>query len=155
MSKTNKGINEEKTTAASYIITFYQEIMSLNNLYSAYENLFVELEAKFPSEYEDMMKLEDGEKEQIKNAVQNIRFQINKTYLLHESIRDSLTQETKEQHEELKTSYKKRLSYIIKVDDVRSYTEKINKILVNNIMKSLLDNAESIVNDLYNKPKTE
>ena len=139
-----KQKEEKKQAAASYILNFYKEVLTLTEFHSQYLNLLLELEAK----YQSIDKAADTEKETIKNAVQNLRYYCTKAYIQYSSISLSLNTERNKDIEEIYTRLKN--NYVLERSDVENFVILLNNFLVGDVIKDLIDNSANLVDNAFN-----
>jgi len=138
-------VDERKTTGASYIVSFYQDIDYTVAQAVTYNNLMLELEAKYGEE--NVNKCSEMEKEKLKENMQLLRYHVQRAYIKYISI---LSVIKKEPNEILESKYLKiKKNFVIDRDDVDSYIIQINKFLVTEIMGELLETSQSLVGALY------
>lgn len=144
-------MNEEKTVSANYIINFYTEVQNLTNHYAQYINFLVELEHLHGKDFNNK-KISEEEKITITQAVQKVRFYCHKCYIQSNCILKGL----KQQNKEIKPVYDKlKTEFIITRETIESFVIKMNEILVTEIIQSLLENSQEIINNIYDNPKPE
>jgi len=144
-----EAIDEKKTAAASYILSFYQNVEALTGIFSQYINVMLELQEKYGEGY--VNKCGEEEKTAITQVVQNARFIVSKTYIQYRSIAPSL--KIKEENKINKMAAKIRSSYIILRDDLEAYTVEMNRVLVSEVIQQLLVSSQSILGSLYDDKK--
>ena len=143
MAEKTKDINEQKTTAANYILNFYNEVAQLTHHYANYENLMLELAEKY-GDHQD--KIEDGEKEIIRQTCHTLRYFVTATYIKYQSILSKVG----DPNPDITTLYNRlKLQFIVKREDVRNYTILLNSVLVNTVIKDLLQTSSEIINKIY------
>jgi len=147
MTRSQKSINEEKTTAASYIITFYKEVQELSHNFSLYENVILELENKIGSGGFDLSKVDEGDKNTLIQVVQTVRYHAHKCILQYECI----TQSVGVQREpSVKDSYEKiKKNFIIEREDLFGFVKAMNMFLIKDIMKHLLEDSQETIDNIY------
>jgi len=147
-------INEEKATAASYIISFYQEVMLLNQHHANYVNVLAEISAKYG---EKDSTLEIDERNILTLAAQNLRNAIQKCHIQYmaiakniKPIQNKVKEKEEKTEKELRELFKKIIeTFIIKADDSSEYVIFLNTFLVKKVMKSILENSQEIVSKMY------
>lgn len=140
------AISEERTTAASYILTFYQDVIYLTHNYSLYLNELTKLGMKYNTS-DVLSKMEEVEKQIIIQLAQNVRYYIHKCYIQYNAVLKAAKFKEDRSIEEI---YKKlRDVLIINRHDLEKYVIAINQVLVNNVMKSLLESSQDIVENIY------
>lgn len=142
-------ISEEKTAGSSYILTFYREIMNLSHQYANYINLIVVIKEKNKSGLE-LDNLEELDKQQLVDQVQTVRYYVNKCFLMYrtivqEGLKNELDKNIIEIHKRIMNSF------VIGVEDLEIFVVKINGILVNKVMKNLLESSQEFVDNLYSE----
>lgn len=135
------AVNQEQYAAASYILTFYQDIMYLTHNYSIYVNKLIELEQK---QKEDSIKGED--RDQIIKLMQEIRYYCHQTYIKYESIKKSIGFKDDKKIKKLYEILKSSLS--VERNDIEDYVLQLNKLLVKDIIKDLLDTSQTLVSQI-------
>lgn len=134
-------VDEVKTAASSYILNFYQEVSQLTDYYSYYLNLLIELESK---QGKDLTKMEEQDKEAMRNAVQTCRLLSHKCYIHYLSITEGvkdLKRDTK-----IIEMYKKiNDKFIVPRETLEEFVILLNSVLVKSIMRSLLESSQAIV----------
>jgi hypothetical protein len=144
--KSKRDVGEERTTAASYIITFFQEVGNLTSQFAAYQNLMLELKESYKTD-EAMGKMEESDRNQIKLSTQNVRFYALKCYTMYEALiegaKKSKDQKVKQSYENIKRQF------IINTDELEEYVMLMNKVLATEIMQGLLETSQSIMDDIY------
>lgn len=153
--------SEERASAANYIITFYNEVSQLTGYYAQYFNLLMQVKEK----YADISKMDEQEKAVLITAVQNIRYHTQTVYIQYKCIAENLNIDAKEEmiKVKLKDGEKDltlndlynlvRNVFIIKVEDLENFVTLLNKILVKNVMKNLLENSQNIVESVFKDPE--
>lgn len=136
-------IDEEKTTAANYIITFYQNIQTLNQAHAEFIDLLLELETTQTEQGE----LTEQHLEATKNANRIIRIHAIKTYTQLQAIQTQLQQKPTQQ---LETAYQKLITnYTIPREHLQTYVTELNSYLLSKITKHLLETSQDLVNKIY------
>ncbi len=144
MAKTSK-IDEKKIAGASYIFNFYKEVEILTDYYAQYINFLLQL--KEQTKNTDLSKLGDAEKQTLIEGVQGVRLAAHKIYVQYTSIAGVLKLELSEKIKESYAEIKKH--YIIKEDDLEKYVIEINKFLLNQIIQELLEDSQSLIEEVY------
>ena len=149
MGKSN--VDEEKTTAASYILNFYNEIAQLTHYYAQYENVMLHLASKY-GDKED--KITQQEKSIVNELNENLRYYTVVTYIKYSSISaktgEKINKKITDLHDKVKASF------MVKREDIKNYVIELNGVLMGTVVKSLLENASDLMNKLYSenaKPK--
>ncbi len=147
MAEGKKGaaISEEKTTAASYILTFYQEVLYLTHNYSMYFNTLTEFKQKYGSA--DLTKMGEIEKDNLKNISQQVRYYIHKCYIQYICIAKAAKFKENKEIEEIYTVIKDVL--IIDRDKLEKFVIAINRVLIDNVMKGLLETSQDLVEKVF------
>lgn len=146
------AIDEKKTAAASYILSFYNEVLGLTAMYANYVNSMIQLEYKY-STPEIMQKMTDEEKNNISSNAQNVRAGCIRTYILYKSIKNNLKDTTK--NKELEASYLKcKNTYLIQRQDIETYVTELNTYLMSSVIQSILETSQNILNEIY-EPATD
>lgn len=148
MSSKNK--NEQAIAGANYIINFYQEVETLISVYSQYDNLVLELETK-SQDREENEQIEEQEAEAIKQASQTTRYYIKTTYIKFSGIARNVKIEDKEYNELTKLYNKINKTLIVNRDDIKEYTIELNRLLLKNVIKTLLEDSSQILQSIYSQ----
>jgi len=140
---------EESKAAASYMMTFHEDIQTLNHNFAIYQNLLLELEATKGKDFE-AGTLEDNEYQALLNTVQNARFSVTKTFVASQAMKPKLEDKKKKtEKDELEDAYNAVVkNLIISRDDLKDYVVQINKFVVNKVMDELLKKSQDLIADL-------
>lgn len=141
-----KKYTEDQLTGAHYIIQFYNQVMQINHQYALYLNLMTELEYKYGKD-EGLKRMNDGEKETLASIVQMIRYHSHQIYLQYYAIKDLLKEAGRINLQEKYLKIKN--DFIIDRNNLEEFTIVINKIVVNEVMRGLLQNSQDIINSIY------
>jgi hypothetical protein len=144
--------SEEKAAAANYIINFYNEVQQLTHYYVEYENLMLEIAEKYEGA-ED--KISPEEKEVIKQAWKLIRYYTNMSFIKYSSIMIKTNNKVDKDIEKLQKDLLGKYEVVRK--DIKDYVLKLNAVLMNTIIKSLLETSSDVMNKIYgeDKPKND
>jgi len=146
MNKERKEISDEKTAASSYILTFYQEVQQLTNLFGNYKNVIDKFKYKYGSDV--LEKLNDADKTFLDQQVQQVKIYSSVIYIKYKTIIETIKDIKKD--DKLVDSYEKvSAKYIIKIDDLELYVFRLNVILAQKIMKGLLETSQDLVNEVF------
>jgi len=146
-----KEANEKKQAAASYIINFYNQVIQLNDSYSKFLNLLVELEYKY-GEKDFINKADDAEKNSLIESSRIIRYVSTNAFIQYKVIRESIDKLNDEKSiKELETKYYTiRDKVIPSRNDLQDYVITLNKFLVTNIIQELLTNSSEFIDTILN-----
>lgn len=143
--KGQSNINEEKTTAASYIISFFENVGLITHHYAQYTNLIIELENKYKEV--DLKGVTEEEGKVLQQLLQEIRYYAHKAIIQYKSINETLDED---KDKEILDNYDKiKKNYIIQRQDIEAFTIQLNKVLVKDIMRSLLQSSQDIIENIY------
>lgn len=152
MAKGQKAVNEERTTAASYIITFYKEVQELSHNFVLYENIMLELNVKYKN-FSQGLNIEQEDKDILIKLVQTLRYHSHKCMLQYqciiESIEDKETKDDKEKKESEELYKKIKETFIIEREDIYLFVKFMNKFLIKDIMKHLLEDSQTALDNIY------
>lgn len=151
MPKDAKPTQPEKLVAKSYIENFHHHVINLTDTSAGYQNLLIELKHRHPGEG-DAMKLEDNENQALLESAQNLRFFVQQVYISYRSISENLEKErrSQEQEEKIETLYKRmKDDFIIDPTVIEEYVILFNHILVSQVIRRLLQNAQDIIEGVY------
>ena len=154
MSKSQKNINEEKTTAASYIITFYKEVQELTHNYSTYTNIVLELDNKYTQEAQQKGQMEENDRNVLVQVLQTFRYHANKCFLQYECISEATSNQKNK--DSIAEHYKKiKKEFMINREDAYNFVKAMNIFLINDIMKHLLEDSQETIDSLYKDDRSE
>lgn len=142
---------EREITAASYIYKFYTEIQTLNHEYSNYLNVMLELEEKY-KEGVEKAAIEE-EKVIIKTQLQRVRYSAHQTYIHYQSI---LSGTKKKVNSDVEKQYKNiKEKFVIDRSELEKYVTAINSVLIEEVIKNLLESSQDLIKELYQDADTE
>lgn len=144
MSTGKKGIDEERIASASYVLNFYQDVSFLTHHYCNYENILTELELEIGSGFD---KLEVEQKDLLKNYCSTLRYYARATYIRYMSIMAGINSKPDEHVREMLEIINS--NYIIERKHIEEFVLAMNRIIIDTVIKSLLENSNNIVNQLY------
>jgi len=145
-----KETNEKKQAAASYILTFYNQVIQLNDSYSRFLNMLVELDSKYGAEFEK--KAEDSEKNALIEQSRIVRYVSTNAFIQYRVIRESIEKlNDKTQIELIEKQYEAiRDKVIPRRNELQEYVITLNKFLVTNIIQELLTNSSEFIDTILN-----
>jgi hypothetical protein len=141
--------NEKITISKSYLFNFYEEIENLTNLYSNYLNILVTYGGQTQTNktdelFEKYSKLNQGEKDVIRNVIDQLRFYITNTKIRYSTLKQKLALQDIKEIDEV---YKKLVdSYVYPPALLEQYVQSFNSVLVESIIESLLEDNEDWIN---------
>jgi len=147
MGKSKASINEEKTTAASYVINFYQEVQELVHNFSVYENVMLELENKYKVSDFSIDKIDDNDKNVLIDVLQKVRYSVHKAVLHFDCINENIGYEKNKNVSELYQKIKNE--FVINRDDLYNIVKELNKFMIKDIMKHLLEDSQATLDNIY------
>ena len=140
-------LSEQKQTAASYVLQFFNQITLVTHHYAVYLNLLAELEAKYGARM-DTKDMAEEERLAIVEQLQNFRYHSHIAFIQFRTIvlsagKDFDTTKVNE-------SYKLvRDTFVITRDQAGNFLEALNEFLASTIMKELLKTSQDIVSSVY------
>lgn len=146
MVKAKSNINEQKTAAASYIISFYQQVQILVDYYVSYSNIMTQIQYLYNGL--DLKKMDERHQQELTQTIQNLRFAVQKTYIQYDTIRQTLKKEENKDIQNLYNDIKN--TFVFVRADVEKFVILINKFLMEDIIKQLLENSSEILEGIYN-----
>lgn len=146
MVKDKGRVSDEKATASSYIINFYNEIVLLNQYYSLYDNLLIELNAKYG---QDGLVEGGGDKELLFRTVQEVRYHARLAYLQYKSIISSNSTKLVEDVTITNNFERLKKDLIIDSDLLSAFVISLNSVLITEVMKGLLKSSQDIVSNVF------
>jgi len=138
----------DKVAAAGYIVTYFNDIESLTNAFSNYNNLIFELKNKYKDALENntIEKLPDSDKTNLLTQVQNTRFWVTRTYVKTTAL-DSSIKELK--IDKLKEKYKAVIDETVIINDkLEDYVIELNKVFVKGVVVDLIEKAGDVYSQL-------
>ena len=138
-------LDERKTAAASYILNFYQEISNLTHNYSTYHNLLIEIRNKYKDL--DLNKLSPDERNALMQTAQSVRYYAHECFIMYQTLLPPLKIKKDENIQGYYDQIKK--DYIIKIEDLEQYVIILNSVLINNIIKELIDTSQYLIEGIY------
>ena len=138
-------LDERQTAAASYILNFYQGISNLTHYYSTYHNLLIEIRNKYPDL--DLDKLGVDERNALMQTAQSVRYYAHECFIMYQTLLPPLKIEKDKDIQGYYDQIKK--DYIIKIDDLEKYVIILNSVLINSIIKELIDTSQYLIEDIY------
>jgi hypothetical protein len=149
MADNKPQLNEQRSTAASFIINFFNVVSQLKSNYAMYVNIVIGLENKY-SNSELMGKMADDEKGEFITQTQNLRYFIIMSYTDYKSLLPYATKEGYIEDKDItETIGDLKSKLTIDRELVGRYVTGINKFLLSNVIKKLLESSQDIINDLY------
>lgn len=137
---------EQRLAAASYLFTFYRDVMILLEHEAQYFNLILELEKTYGGEVSDA-GIKEEDMQRVIPASQTVRFYARKCFMMYSTLKDSL--DIKEPKGISKSFKSVMENYVIKSVDLQEYVIAINKVLVGSVIASLLDKSHIILDEIY------
>lgn len=138
-----------KNTSYEYVITFYQYVEALNENYSYYVNLLLEISARAEKDDKTLNTLINQDKNStFTQILSNLRHSIIQTYLKIMSMSN-----INKSYDTIKIQeyYNKMINeYIINSGDALVYVQEVNKFIVTDVMQDLISNASDFYTELQN-----
>lgn len=153
----NNNPKEIKQASASYILTFQQNVATLAHHFALYANFLLEIEVKHKGkDKKDLASaLEEGDKTNIKQLSQNVRYYAKMTYYQYKSISEKLKADKKiasddKTQENIEKTYGELNKQLIVEDaNAEAYVIGLNSFLINNTLQDLLESSADVINQLY------
>jgi hypothetical protein len=143
-----KNVNEERTTAASYVLNFYQQVEQLTHFSVLYINLILDLETRYKNLEESGIAQE--EKDQLKNLLEQVKYYAQITSLKYGAIESKISTKKAGYKSKIMASVKGLFgSYVLKRESVYNYTELLNAALAENVMSKLLETSQELAGAAY------
>lgn len=137
---------ETEAIAANYIISFYREVQILNHNYSVYLNQLLEINERHGDK--GLENAEEAEKINLMSFAQNIRQNVHKTFIQYTVISGAAQLKKDKDIEKLYNVIKD--TFIMPRDTLKDYVIKINTLLVNDLIKHILETSRDIIDKIYN-----
>lgn len=142
MPNEKKPISEEKTAGASYILQFYASVQNLTHWYSLYFNFLLESGAKYSAN----SQYTEQDQEAFKGYITNMRYYLTQCNIGYMALKKTVFKENLELEQLYKDVNK---TFIINIDDIGRVVIAYNQLLVSEVMRSLLENSQDIINNIY------
>lgn len=147
---------EEKTSAASYILQFYSDVGQLTHYFSQYINIIIELERMTGSSPEET-NVQEAHKQTLIQTVQNLRYYAHNVYIRYSSIFKALEEAKKEGKNKknkttnpLKQPYENlEKQFIIQRKEAEKFVLAANEVLIDAVMKDLLKTSQDLIDSIY------
>lgn len=149
MSENKPTVDEKKTAGASYIFTFYKGVQTLTHNYAVYINFIAQLELKYSKEEIDLLNtvISEEEKAQLNQMLVELRYSIIVNSVYYDSISKVVKGVKDKDVEEAYNEVKK--GYVIKRDKLENYVLLMNKVLLNGVVKTLLETSQQIIDSVF------
>lgn len=135
---------DNKTSAAGYILTFFQDVENLTTYVPVYTALICKLDTKYGKTNESFNKLDETEKANLVYITDNLKNLIYRTYIKINSLKGHIKEFSAgytdiEKFKELTLSpeFPER-------KDVDEYVKKVNELFVNGVVSELLAQSQEI-----------
>lgn len=148
---------EEKNSAANYVLTFYDNIQKINHFAALYANFLLLVKFQHGDDAKSIKdRMNDQEKAMFTNNTENLHYYIDQAMLsakIFAKVKGIKVDTDKESSFSKISDSHKIISadYTIKKEELEKFVEAINVFLVDNIMPSLLQTSQDIVNRLNNR----
>lgn len=147
--KDTKSVSDERTTASSYILNFYTDVMQLNHFYAQYVTYILELEAKYGSKPD---KFDDADKQIFINKTQEVRYFLNKIYVQFVSIASNIDDvDVSGNLKEVKKHFNDMKAFNINREALEGFVISLNSFLIKKVMRGLLESSQDYLNKLYSE----
>lgn len=148
VDKQKAPIDQNKILGATYISEFFKEIRTLTGEYANYKNMLIEIE--YITKTEDA-KISDDQAVNLRQGVINIRLISNMVYIHYRTLCEIL-----EVDDSVKTPIETSYGHIINpaksmpdLKEVETFVIEVNKLLVKDVIRNLLETSQDILNSLY------
>lgn len=146
-----KQLDDKRTAAASYILEFYNEVQLLKHETAQYINLLVEFDGKYNikrtgKDNLDGLGANDTEIATFMQQLQKVRYYVIKSYISYKSITKKLGLANEINQKDYDVIESK---FIIPEKELKNFVESMVYFFVGDIIKSLLESAESIIQDVF------
>ena len=144
---------ETQAVGASYVVVLYQDIQDLNESSAVYSNLIREFDYKLTVK----SPIEEVERAQLIQYSQNVAILCTKTYYKLRSLMQSVkTLDPKDLDEKYNSLMKLNIEkkegetkLLIEVEKLSSYVFFINKVLLNEMVQTILQSVQETLNQIY------
>jgi len=139
---------EKKQIAASYILTYFNEIQLVTHHYANYLQLVLELESQFKGHIDN---LPPDQKDFLRAACSTIRYHATTSYIAYCAVSRALDLKIESK---ITTAYEKiKTALIVKRDHLEEYVTLQNAKLVSTVIGNLLQTSQVFVDKLYGAPQ--
>jgi len=147
-------LDEKRVAGASYILTFFKDVEALTNHNAQYLNLLLEIQNKVAKIDDKLAKLSEEEKTVIIGAIQNYRYFANKCYIQYKSLQ-TFVKSIKENVDIEKYYDEIKKSFVLSRETCEKLVIEFNKVLLEDVIKNLLESSEEYINSIYGEMNTE
>lgn len=141
-------LNDEKLTAANYVIGFYNTIQELIHIYSVYKTFLLKIEARHLDPHENILEIMDEQEDQQLHAVlEQVRYYIQTSHIQYKALKKKKEAYNKEKDEVTKI-YNTLNTYVIKSQQLEEYLDALNDFLTDKVMTNLLQTSQDVLRDL-------
>lgn len=144
MTETKTKVSEERTAGASYVLSFFTNVMQINHFYANYENLMLELDEKHKGH---AATTSPEEKSIVMQYCNNLRYYATQCNIAYKAIVLGVGQ--KEDQKIVDAFEKVKSSYMVKREEIGEYVTLINSFVMKSIIREILKSSQDIVNELY------
>lgn len=140
---------DTKKVGISYIVTFYEEISSLNQFYSQYLNLMLEFKHKYNATISEGISLDEEDRTRLNNALQTIRHFAHKSIVQYKALKKIIDKEKSK--DKILELYEKEIKsiYILNENRLEEFVDHLNSCLVQEVIKDLLESNQDLVAAIY------
>jgi len=144
-------MQDNKVSAASYILTFFRDVEELNNHLAHYSNIMLEMNGKFSNqEIEDIVKkLDEQDRQRLLEIVNNTRFWIIRVFVKLSALQSKLIKsDEKTIFEKMQKDYKTIIHTIIPdFETIEDFVIELNKLFVSGVADELLNKARDFYDE--------
>jgi hypothetical protein len=143
--------SEQKTAAASTLLEFYNQVMTLLSHKAAYKSILAELQSKYGDDSKLMQSMDDMEKQQLAKHLSQLRYTIDIARTMYYAIAKNLKQLDEKKFikevQPLLDNIDK--NYICARADVEAFAQEMYGFLLNDVVQNLIKEATSEIQDVY------
>ena len=149
-------MKEQKKLAAHYLVSFYNDVVTLRRFYGLYVMELNKMKAKYKSfmqmsDKESLLKniqLEESDKQTINQYMDNIKFHLNILVPQYKNINKNILK-TEEFDEFDRLYHEVSEQLIIVQDDLTKLMQVLEEFLLNSVIDDLLTSAQDVYNAVY------
>jgi hypothetical protein len=137
--------DDKKITGASYIIQFYQQVMSLNQYYSLYLNQFLYMDNKYGNDW--VSSAEEMDKNAMLNNMQNLRYVAHNCFIQFQAILLDLGKSPDPKLTEV--YYNIRNNFNINRAEMELFVIGVNSFLVKDTIRNLVTTSQDLIDSVF------
>lgn len=148
---------EEKNSAANYVLNFYDNVQRINHFFAIYSNFLLFTQSQYSQDVKVIKdRLSEQDKVTFTNTTENLHYYIDQSVLsakVFAKVKGFKTDTPESSYSKVLELHKTISSnYTIKKEELSAFVESINYFLAENIMPSLLQSSQDLINRVTTSP---